>query len=222
MFPGAPAWRWIFWESSAPSRYEKDILIESRMMNKKYLHIIFVLCVLISTSNAQSEKEHRVQEKSKDNQIDLTGNYLSGLDKVAISFTVSLDDLGVLPQIRSSKASLALWEATWEETALKLRGAGIKISNEKFYPWHGFPLLSIKVRLADPISKQNISGYCYSVRIELREEVRLSRRASTKCIAPTWQRTAIGYGDRDELLYSLLKLIQEMADQFIIDYLKAN
>jgi len=103
------------------------------------------------------------------------------------------------------------------DVELKLRKAGIQVlTRVEAYLTQGIPYLSVNViglKLESP------RGFIYSVRVEFRQDVILSRNRSIEASSTTWQKNTTGI--HPNVRY-IREVVSDLVDEFMNDYLAVN
>jgi len=103
------------------------------------------------------------------------------------------------------------------DVELKFRMAGIRILTEdEMFLTQGSPYLYVNVNV---IEFKSISGFVFSTRVELIQNVILSRNRSIKTAATTWEENLTGFYPN---LGPIRESVSELVNSFMNDYLTVN
>ena len=163
---------------------------------KQFLFVVMIF--LLSCSGRMENSELVVEEKET----------LRGLKGVY----VLVENLS--PDIEEDELKLSTIQTNVE---LKLRMAGIKVlTREESSKELGIPFLYVQLNIM-----KSSGSYVFSILIELREWVYLTRDTTIECTATTWRNGTVGVAGSRNLDF-IRDSIKDYVDKFINDYLSMN
>ena len=105
---------------------------------------------------------------------------------------------------------------------LKLRMAGIKVSENDGYNLSNIPLLVLEIFFIKNNYIKNIDVYSFSLHLELFEYLNLPRAKISNYLCSTWQRSFYGVCDRKDYYNQASNGIESLLNAYMNEYLRDN